>query len=323
MTIKHLVISGGGPTGIKAVGALKYLSEQSFWNINDIKTIYSTSAGSLISVLLALKFDLPTISDYILNRPWHEAYPINISQFFDFFKNKGLYSNVTEIFFKPFLNTKDLSVNITMKELYEYSNIDLHMFTVELNEFKAIDISHKTYPDLSVITAVHMSLAIPIAIAPVCIDNKCYIDGGILCNYPLQHCLDQEDKPDISEVLGLRKHYLLEESILNKDSNMLDYLMHFTNKLINHADTELTQITIPNEIIYDHKQLTMEYLSSGLYSNELRKELFNNGIFVAEQFLKNKNVSKEKEQDKENDYDYAYALLSKKDDINDSVGLDP
>jgi len=54
MTIKHLVIPGGGPVGLKALGALQYLEQNGFWNIADIETIYATSAGAIISVLLTL-----------------------------------------------------------------------------------------------------------------------------------------------------------------------------------------------------------------------------------------------------------------------------
>ena len=78
MTIKHLVIPGGGPMGIQAIGALQHLEKSGFWNINDIKTIYATSVGAIISLLFALKFDWDAINDYMVLRPWHEAYNVNI-----------------------------------------------------------------------------------------------------------------------------------------------------------------------------------------------------------------------------------------------------
>ena len=53
MTIKHLVIGGGGPFGLCALGALKYLHEKEFWNINNIKSIYATFM--LKSILFYLK----------------------------------------------------------------------------------------------------------------------------------------------------------------------------------------------------------------------------------------------------------------------------
>jgi len=302
MPIKHLVISGGGPSGIKSLGILKELWDHSFWNITDIKTIYSTSAGSLISLLLILETDLNTITNYVLNRPWHEAYPIDISQIFDMYKNKGFYgNNITEIFFKPFLDSKDLPLSITLKELFEYSGIELHIFSLEINDFKIADISHKTFPNLSVLTAIHMSIAIPIVIAPVCLENKCYIDGGMISNYPLQYCLDQDPKPDINEILGLRNHAHNEFSNINTESTILDFLIHFTNKILYQVDTELIQLIISNEVIYNSDYLTLQTLSNALYSSTVRKELFNDGIQIGKEFLKNKNKNKEEEDEDEED----------------------
>ena len=291
MTIKHLVISGGGPNGIKSLGILKHLCDHSFWNINDIQTIYATSAGSLIAVLLILKCDIDTISNYILNRPWHEAYPLDISQFFDIYKNKGFYgNNITEIFFKPFFDSKDLPLNITMQELFEYSGIELHIFSLEINEFKICDISHKTHPNLCILTAIQMSIAIPIVISPICLEDKCYIDGGMISNYPLQYCLDRDPKPDINEILGLRKISILENSSICVESTIIDFLMQVINKLIHQVDTELKQITIPNEVTFSVYNMTLQSMSDTLCSATIRKELFDDGILIATQFLENKKI---------------------------------
>ena len=286
MTIKHLVISGGGPNSIISLGILKQLSEELFWNINDIKTIYATSAGSLIAILLILKFDIDTISNYILNRPWQEVYTIDISQFVDIYKNKGLYgNNITEIFFKPFFDSKDILLTITLKELFEYSEIELHVFSLEINEFKIIDISHKTHPNLSVLTAIHMSIAIPVIITPICLEDKCYIDGGMINNYPLQYCLDQDPKPDINEILGLRNHFITANYNICNESTILEFLMRVINKLIDQVDTELKQIIIPNEVSFSSVNINLQSMSSALYSSEIRKELFNEGILIATEFL--------------------------------------
>ncbi len=52
MTIKHLVISGGGPTLFRTLGALQHLQETTFWKIDEIESIYGTSAGAIVAVLL-------------------------------------------------------------------------------------------------------------------------------------------------------------------------------------------------------------------------------------------------------------------------------
>ena len=47
MVIKYLVLGGGGGGGFSIYGALKYLSEKNYYDINNIKSIYSTSVGSI------------------------------------------------------------------------------------------------------------------------------------------------------------------------------------------------------------------------------------------------------------------------------------
>ena len=66
MTIKHLVMSGGGPTMLQTLGALNYLVINNFVDLENIETIYGTSAGAIIGVCIALKFDWDTINDYII-----------------------------------------------------------------------------------------------------------------------------------------------------------------------------------------------------------------------------------------------------------------
>ena len=69
MTIKYLVFSGGGPNTLSQFGALKILYGN-FFDINNIQAIYANSAGSLLSVLLALKTDLCDLEDYFIKKPW-------------------------------------------------------------------------------------------------------------------------------------------------------------------------------------------------------------------------------------------------------------
>ena len=91
MTIKHLVISGGGPSMIQTLGAIQYLETAEFININNIETIYGTSAGAIVGVLIALKYDWVTINDYIIKRPWQDVFAIKAQNIFDAYTKKGLF----------------------------------------------------------------------------------------------------------------------------------------------------------------------------------------------------------------------------------------
>lgn len=72
--IKHLVIASGGPSGVTMYGALRLLNQEGIWNIADIKSIYGSSVGSFISILLALNYDWKTMDDFLLKRPWSKIY---------------------------------------------------------------------------------------------------------------------------------------------------------------------------------------------------------------------------------------------------------
>ena len=60
MTIKHLVFSGGGPIMIQILGAIQEIEKKNFFYLNNIESIYGTSAGAIIGVLICLKFDWET-----------------------------------------------------------------------------------------------------------------------------------------------------------------------------------------------------------------------------------------------------------------------
>jgi len=151
-TIKHLVISGGGINGFVFYGVLKETCHQNIWNMNYSKTIYCTSIGSVLAVMLSLKYDWPTIDDYLIKRPWHQVYKFDMYSIMDSFQKRGIFNvKVIEETFLPLFKGKDVSIDITMKEFYEMSGIELHIITTETNEFVKVDISHKTHPDWRVV----------------------------------------------------------------------------------------------------------------------------------------------------------------------------
>ena len=289
MTIKHLVISGGGPTLFRTLGALQHLQETEFWKIDEIKSIYGTSAGAIVAVLLCLRFERETLNTYFLDRPWHEAFPVNAGTLFDAFSKRGVFDrSFLEKAFKPLFNAKDISMNITMQEFYEYSKIEIHVYSFELHDFKPVDVSYKTHPNLALLTALQMSSAIPILFAPKCMDGKCYLDGGIVTNYPLNYCIEAGNNKE--EILGFKNNYedIIESEDaynINTESTMLDYISTFLHKLIYHMNTEHHQQSITYEVVYNAKVLSLSYLQSALSSRDIRYELMAGGKAAAEVFL--------------------------------------
>jgi predicted acylesterase/phospholipase RssA len=284
MTIKHLVISGGGPIMIQILSAIQELEKNKILNINDIESIYGTSAGAIIGIIIALKFEWEIINDYIIKRPWQDVFPIKVQNILEAYTKKGIFDIKTiEKCFKPLFDAKDISLDINLKDFYELTKIDLHLFTFEINEYKIYDISHKSHPDLSVMKAIQMTSSIPILMTPLCIDNKCFIDGGVACNYPLNFCIESDK--DENEILGFKNKYLENNSIINEETTLLDYLLNFLFKAIFSINTKYIQPSIKNEIIFDASYLSLEVLKNTFSKIEVRKELFEKGRETAIQFI--------------------------------------
>lgn len=253
MTIKHIVLGGGGPFGVVAFGALKYLHDIKFWNIKDIKSIYATSIGSLLSVYLTLGYDYDYIYDYLVKRPWEKLFnDIGMENFIDFYNKRGLI-DLYPIYFGSFnmlLDANCLSPNITLKEYYDFCGIDLYFITTEINHFNKVVLSHKTHPDLELITSLCMSGSFPGLFRPIVIDDKCYTDGGIFCNYPVKHCLD-DTGCDKNEILGLRKLGNSVNVLINNDSTILEYFGKMIDNMIEYINDDKGIPNIPYDIECD------------------------------------------------------------------------
>lgn len=293
MVVKHLVISGGGPLGLRYLGALEHLEKKQFWQIEDIESIYGTSIGAIIGAFICLKYDWDTLNKYIVDRPWNDAFKLTAKQIFDSYYNKGLFDKkITEIIFQPLLVAKDLTLNVTLQEFYDFCKIDLHIFTFELNEFKTVELSHTTHPDMLLVDALTMSSSLPGIFIPTINDNKCYIDGGVIDNYPLNYCLRDHTNKD--EILGIKSSYIdvSSDSLVNvevsSESSLLEYVMCITINSMNYIRNSVKIENIKNTLrcCTSDNPLTLDYIKRSIESKELRKEWLAMGESDAEYFLR-------------------------------------
>ena len=285
--IKHLVISGGFYNGIKMYGALHELGNRNFYNINNIESIYCTSIGSLIGTLLSLKIDTKIIYDYIHKRPWYKISKIkNIS-----FQKKGLLDKTfVDDIMKPVLQSKNLKLNITLADLYKYTNIDIHIFSTKVTDMSLVDISYKTHPNLPIIDAIYMSSAIPYFLEPYFYNNDFYIDGGVLCNYPLDYC-----EKDNDSILGIRTNNVSNNSVnIGNDSTIIQYFLYLNLKLFKSISTKPTK-KIKYNLILDVDGMNSTVFNDILHSCDKRLEFLQIGQESATNFLQDIEVKREKE----------------------------
>lgn len=290
--IKHIVINGGGPTAFISYGALRQLCMENFVDMDKINSIYATSSGAIVAALLSLKYEWNVLDDYIIKRPWEDVFQLQPEDFLNIFHTKGLFQfHLSREIFKHLLEAKDLSVDVTMKEFHEYNGIDLHFISLEINKFEKVDVSYKTFPDLTLLKAIEMSSAFPILFKPVFLpdnDEKCYVDGGIVDNYPLSTCIENE-KCDVGEVLGIRNvGGMFEDMNVSPDNNLLEFLQGSMYKIIMHLHIQHSkEISLDNEIKCDCDRSLSNYTEwlDYLTNRDKRQSLILLGSAYAATFL--------------------------------------
>ena len=292
MTIKHLVIGGGGPAGLIMYGSLKTLHKKGVWDFKNIESIFSTSIGCWLAIVVLARLDWDWIDDFFIKRPWEKLINVSAKDYLNIFNNKGhLDRNLLLKCVLPLLNAGDFAENITMKELYDKTSVDLHIFTANINSpyvIEEIDISYKTHPDLCLIDAMLRSCCIPGIFKPIFEDNKCFIDGGILNNYPVNSCLKYY--PDNKkEILAFKFNRGVFERKITNETPTIEYLLYMFNAIVTKLliVTSNLQEEIPYKIecVCDKSIGSFTYWLEAFSNQSERQYLIETGNETGEKFF--------------------------------------
>lgn len=281
--INHIVISGGGSFGFSVYATIRESYKNGIWNYEDLKTIYGTSAGAIIAVILALRYDWEIIDEFLLKRPLGAIFQINPNCFLSAFHNRGLFDK-TKFYdiFAPLFGGKDIPLNITLLEFFKKTNIELHFFATEINSGNSIDVdfSYLTHPEWSLIEAVYCSSCIPGFFQPFIKDEYCFVDGGVFLNYPILPCIENVGKENQDKILGFKRQ-VNQQGIhrkINEETTLLDTVMIFVNKMMERALTEDKINEKIKEIPVDAMPFSVTEFFLSLNSEKERKRLFDLGV---------------------------------------------
>ena len=317
-TIKHIVISSGGPAGHMMYSILRTLNIKGVWDIKNIKSIYGSSVGSYIAIILALQYEWSVMDDYLIKRPWEKIFVstsghVNSSSdtadsacssssssgttsalsdaknkldyVFRFYNNHGLYGlkEFTETL-RPALQGKDIPMNVTFQEFYDKTGIEVHFFVTEMNKFQAVDFSYKTHPTQSLIEACYMSCCYPFGFTPIYRDGCCYIDGGVINDYPVNECFSDQ-KCNIDEILGVKMLWEKKPANLSDKSSVLQFVSTFFNQIKANLFENRPTKPIPNEVVCVSKVFSSQDWINWVKDENYRRELVLRGDTFANVFL--------------------------------------
>jgi len=283
-TIKHIVMSGGGAMGFAYYGSLRESHQKGIWKHEDIETIYGTSIGTIMGVIISLGYDWTVLDDFIIKRPWHHVFKFQLPMALNVITKQGVFDKtVIHDIFLPLFKGKDIPIDINLQDLYNITKREIHFITTEINEFVTEDISYKTHPEWKVVDAVYASCCLPFLFTPFFLENgskdqKAYIDGGILMNFPLNLCISRGHDPGeimaIQRVDGSKK-----ERPFHYNSTFFEMAFSLILKLIEKIEVPISVKKIGYSVDIENSVYNLySYIYNCIHSEEARKDLVLLGV---------------------------------------------
>ena len=207
-----LVLAGGGMKGVYIVGCLKYLEEKGL--LQHIDTFAGTSIGGIISFMLNIGYTVDEIYKFAKIFDLSKSTDINIANILNTFA-VSKHDDFEKIIIY-LLKQKKIDPEIKLIELYKKTKKKLIVATVCVNTKMVEYLSYENYPELSVVTALKMTSAVPILFPFVEYNNKKYVDGGLLENFPISLFDDKLDN-----VIGIN----IMSELPSKHSTIMEYIV--------------------------------------------------------------------------------------------------
>lgn len=274
--IDTLILSGGGPSGVAYAGILKALINYDVFQKKNLKHIITTSVGIIFSILYLLDYNILQIEKIVLEKDLTMIIDTENIEIDNLLIKFGISDNnhIGESI-SAFIRHKYNKNDLTLKELYDLTNITLTVKVYNVDLGKTEYMNYKNNPDIKCTTLSMMTTAIPYLFQPVKYNDNMYVDGGLKGHFPIEAC-------DSDNYLGLNvKGGTCKKSDFSivKDLPILGYTMNLMNDKNENIDPK------------DNKIFTYN-IDGGLnfsLDTEERKRMIEKGYNETIEFLKAMN----------------------------------
>lgn len=191
--LTHLVLGGGGLSGLAYIGVLRFLYAENL--VDGITHISGTSIGAVFATLLALRISLNEIETFFAEM----FEDLNIVHYppqclLNIIEKYGLDDGQKLLTYMVKAIKQHCHPDITFVELAKRFGRNLVISATNLETMQAEYFSVNTTPNVKVLEAVRASMALPLLITPVQINEAHYIDGGLADNLPVTPFLADDSK---------------------------------------------------------------------------------------------------------------------------------
>ncbi len=129
-----------------------------------------------------------------------------------------------------------------------------------------------------------MSCCYPFGFTPIYRDGCCYVDGGIINDYPVNECI-RDQKCDIREILGIKMLWERKPANLTDKSSVIQFISTFFNQIKGNLFENRPTKPIPNEVVCVSKVFSSQDWMNWMKDENYRRELVLRGETFANVFL--------------------------------------
>jgi predicted acylesterase/phospholipase RssA len=191
-----LVLSSGGLKGSATLGALHCLVGLGALDLSRVEMIVGTSVGSIIGLLLALRFTPFEILELVMAKQQHLLRLTHVyTRNWYSFGAGGLvdFDIVTDILASVIEGRYGTSY--TMLEVYEHFGVELVCAAYNYTRQAPVYINLQQFPDMPVLTAIKLSCAVPLVFGEAWYARELYVDGAVVSHLALEY-LTAEERAD-------------------------------------------------------------------------------------------------------------------------------
>jgi len=222
--MKYLVLGPASMGIFSLIGALKARETA----LADVREISGSSAGAILALFLALGMSVDEILDLSLSLDIPTFVKIRLGSFF----NKFGFVDMGPI--------RKKLIDICGSDP-TFSDLDMKIYVSAfcLNTSETVYFSKDSHPDMKVIDAVCMSMAVPFIFACGSYENRTYVDGGVKEEFPLTPFLDKKPHEIICMKIKMDRIY----------QDTIDTPKQFVDTIIRSALSNRVVCDMPIEII--------------------------------------------------------------------------
>ncbi len=322
---KNLVLEGGGTRGLAYAGVFCVLEEKGI--LQQIENVAGSSAGSVAGMLVSIGYSATEIDSLMMQlslEKFNDGKWGLLGKYKRFKNDFGVYKGeAVEKWLRQLVKYKTGNAFLTFEQLHQLrlkNNYykDLYCTGTNLSKQQLEVFSYTHTPAMPIALAVRISSGVPLYFEPVALDDNLqkikksdttsfvnyYVDGGMLCNYPINmfdscdcNCLNPLlcDKVKFNpQTIGIKLERPQQIDSLNNNSlkipaytinKFADYIAAFSNLMLETLSRKYPGLE-------NEKGRTI-YVSQGNISAQIKKTkeqdkllLYGNGVSAATNFLK-------------------------------------